>query len=116
MLEEVQQAAQDSAELTRQLLAFARKQATQPQILNLNKIVKNMLSMLRRLIGEDIELVWLPGDDLWNLKIDPSQIDQILANLIVNARNAIDGMGKITIETENIGISEKYSDVRPVEN
>jgi len=113
MLEEVRQAAQDSADLTRQLLAFARKQITQPQILSLNNVVKNMLSMLRRLIGEDIELIWLPGKPLWNLKIDPVQVDQILANLIVNARDAIEGVGKITIETENIVLSDKRSEGYP---
>ena len=68
-------------------------------MLDLNEAVAGMLKMLRRLIGEDIDLAWLPGADLWPVKVDPSQIDQILANLCVNARDAIAGVGKVTIET-----------------
>jgi CheY-like chemotaxis protein len=98
-LESIKSAAQRSANLTRQLLAFARKQTIDPQVLDLNDTVPSMLKMLQRLIGEDIELVWVPGHDLWKVKIDPSQIDQILANLLVNARDAIEGIGKVTIET-----------------
>ena len=67
--------------------------------------------MLRRLIGEDIDLAWMPGPDLWPVKIDPAQIDQILANLFVNARDAIDGVGKITIETDKVVFDEAYCDV-----
>ena len=100
-LQEIQKAAKRSADLTRQLLAFARKQTIAPKVLDLNETVAGMLKMLRRLIGEDIELAWLPGADLWPVKMDPSQIDQILANLCVNARDAIAGVGKITIETDN---------------
>jgi two-component system cell cycle sensor histidine kinase/response regulator CckA len=81
------------------LLAFARKQAINPQVLDLNETVESMLKMLRRLIGEDIELLWKPDKTCWPIKMDPSQIDQILANLCVNARDAIVGVGKITIET-----------------
>ena len=88
--------------LTRQLLAFARKQTIAPKVLDLNEAVEGMLKMLRRLIGEDIDLAWLPGADLWPVEMDPSQIDQILANLCVNARDAIADVGKITIETENV--------------
>ena len=69
-------------------------------MLDLNETVEGMLKMLRRLIGEDIDLTWLPGRNLRPVKIDPSQIDQILANLCVNARDAIAGVGKITIETD----------------
>lgn len=101
-LEEIQKAAERSAKLTRQLLAFARKQIVAPKVLDLNETVESMLNMLRRLIGEDIDLDWLPGENLWAVKTDPSQIDQILANLAVNARDAIKGVGKITIETRNV--------------
>jgi PAS domain S-box-containing protein len=101
-LEEICKAANRSAALTRQLLAFARKQTTSPKVLNLNETVEWMLKMLRRLIGEDIALTWLPGLNLWSVHIDPSQIDQILANLCVNARDAITGVGKLSIETKNI--------------
>jgi PAS domain S-box-containing protein len=105
-LQETHKAAQRSADLTRQLLAFARKQVVIPQVFDLNDKVVGMLKMLRRLIGEDIHLIWVPGADLWPIKMDPSQIDQILANLSVNARDAINGVGKITIETENVTVDE----------
>ena len=107
-LEEIQNAGKRSADLTRQLLAFARKQTVAPKVLDLNKTVEGMLKMLRRLIGEDIDLAWAPGDDLRRIKIDPSQIDQILANLCVNARDAIADIGKITIETVNVVFDEDY--------
>lgn len=100
-LEEIRKAAARSADLTRQLLAFARKQTVAPKVLDLNETVAGMLKMLRRLIGEDIELTWQPGMDLWPIKMDPSQIDQILANLCVNARDAIAGFGRVGITTEN---------------
>ena len=93
-LVEIRKAAQRSADLTRQLLAFARKQTIAPKVLDLNETVAGMLKMLRRLIGEDIDLAWQPGADLWPVKMDPSQIDQILANLCVNARDAIAGVGQ----------------------
>jgi len=107
-LEEMRKAAMRSADLTRQLLAFARKQAIAPKTLDLNDTVSGMLRMLRRLIGEDIDLAWLPGHDLWHVKVDPSQIDQILANLAVNARDAVSGVGKVTIETANATFDEAY--------
>jgi len=98
-LKEIQAAAQRSADLTRQLLTFARKQMISPKVLKLNQAVQQMITMLHRLIGEEIDLVWQPSQDLWSVKMDPSQVDQILANLCVNARDAISGVGKITIET-----------------
>ncbi len=107
-LEEIQKAARRSADLTRQLLTFARKQAVAPKVLDLNQTVEGMLNMLRRLIGENIHLFWMPGNVLWPIKMDPSQIDQILANLCVNARDAIAGVGKITVETENTSLNEEY--------
>ncbi|MCF8105593.1 MAG: transporter substrate-binding domain-containing protein [Desulfohalobiaceae bacterium] len=107
-LQEIQAAADRSVEITRQLLAFARQQTIAPRILDLNQTVEGMLKMLRRLIGEDIDLAWLPGEDLWQVKMDPSQVDQILANLCVNARDAIQSGGKITIETGNVALSEAY--------
>jgi PAS domain S-box-containing protein len=99
-LKEIQKAAKRSADLTKQLLTFARKQIIDPQVIDLNKTVESMLKILRRLIGEDIDLSWLPTGQLWPIKIDPTQIDQILANLCVNARDAIAGVGKLTIETQ----------------
>ena len=109
-LEEVKSAALRSVEIVRQLLAFARKQTIRPVVLNLNKTVPGMLKMLHRLIGEDIDLAWRPGDDLWRVKIDPSQVDQLLANLTVNARDAIEGVGKVTIETGNALFDASYCD------
>ncbi len=108
-LEEILKAAKRSAELTRQLLAFARRQTIAPKVLDLNATVEGMFAMLRRLIGEDINLTWAPKADVWSVKMDPAQIDQILANLCVNARDAISGVGKITIETANITFNQGNS-------
>jgi signal transduction histidine kinase/ActR/RegA family two-component response regulator/CHASE3 domain sensor protein len=107
-LNEIQKAAKRSADITKQLLAFARKQTISPRQLDLNDTVEKMLTMLRRLIGEDIDLVWQPGAHLWPMKMDPTQIDQILANLCVNARDAISGVGKLTIETGKKTFDEAY--------
>ncbi len=107
-LEAIQNAAERSASLTRQLLAFARKETIAPKILNLNSTVEGLISMLQRIIGEDIDLAWLPEEDLPRIKIDPSQVDQILANLCVNARDAINGIGKVTIETGKACFDRDY--------
>lgn len=107
-LTEIHRAAERSAAITRQLLAFARKQTAAPRPLDLNETVEGMLSMLRRLIGEDIELKWLPAGDLGAVNMDPAQIDQILANLCVNARDAIANVGRLTIETANASIDDAY--------
>ncbi len=92
-------AARRSTDITRQLLIFARKQTVTPRILDLNATITDMLKLLRRIIGEEIALSFEPGADVWPVKIDPSQVDQVLANLLVNARDAITGTGKITIQT-----------------
>jgi two-component system, cell cycle sensor histidine kinase and response regulator CckA len=107
-LQEILKAGRRSADLTRQLLAFARKQTVAPKVLDLNETVAGMLRMLQRLIGEDIHLNWWPKTDLWLVKVDPSQIDQILANLCVNSRDAITDVGNITIETGNCTFDEVY--------
>ncbi len=107
-LREIFNAAMRSAEITRHLLAFARKQTIAPKVLDLNETVEGMLKMLRRLIGEDINLAWLPGPGLWPVKLDPSQMDQVLANLCVNARDAVTGVGKITIETGTATVDDAY--------
>ena len=118
-LMEIHKAARRSADLTRQLLAFARKQTITPKVIDLNKTVEGMLKMLHRLIGEDINLNWQPDTNLWPVKVDPSQIDQILANLCVNARDAITNVGKITIRTSNGTFDKDYcaihTDVMPGE-
>lgn len=107
-LREIKKAASRSGDLTQQLLAFARKQTIAPKIINLNNTVAGILKMLRRLIGEDIDLAWIPGHNLWSVNIDASQVDQMLANLVVNARDAISGVGKVTIETANRSFDEAY--------
>ena len=105
---EILAAAKRSTDITRQLLAFARQQTIAPKVLDLNATVDKMLNMLRRLIGEDIDLAWNPGPALWPIRIDPAQVDQIMANLCVNARDAIDGVGKVTIETQNADFDAAY--------
>ena len=107
-IHEIMKAARRSAEITRQLLAFARRQTISPKLTDMNKAISNMLKILQRLIGEDIDLLWLPNETVWPVMIDPAQIDQILANLCVNARDALVGVGKITIETGNVEFDESY--------
>lgn len=106
---EIQKCAQRSADLTRQLLAFARRQVIAPKVLDLNQTIESMLKMLKRLIGEDIDLLWKPAPHLESVLIDPAQIDQTLANLCVNARDAIGHQnGKVTIETGMADFDEEY--------
>ncbi len=112
-LQGVLKAAQRSADLTKQLLGFARKQIIDPRVLDLNHTVETMLNMLRRLIGEDIHLLWKPAGKLQAVKMDPSQLDQILANLCVNAKDAIAGVGKITIETDMKTFDTDYCKKNP---
>lgn len=107
-LNEISREATRSANLTRQLLAFARKQPLAPRILNINDAINDLTKLLRRLIGRNIELVLTPGAGLWNVRLDPSQIDQILTNLCVNSRDAITGTGRITIETANCTLDRNY--------
>jgi PAS domain S-box-containing protein len=116
-LEEAQKAADRAAALTRQLLAFARRQAIEPRIINLNGLIGEMDKLLRRLIGEDIELVTLPTPDLGMIKADPGQIEQVIVNLAINARDAMPGGGKLTIETRNVALdrssAQQHIDVTP---
>lgn len=105
---EIEKAAARSRDITRQLLAFSRKQIISPRILDLNRQIEGTLNTLFRLIGENIELRFFPGKDLAKIRFDPSQIDQILVNLAVNARDAMPAGGKLTIETANIHIDEEY--------
>ncbi len=107
-LGEIRAAAQRSAELTQQLLAFARRQTIAPKIMDLNASVTSTLQMLRLVLGENIELAWLPGPETYPVKIDPSQFDQLVMNLCVNSRDAIDGVGRISIETERMGLDDAF--------
>ncbi len=106
-LQEIRAAAQRSAETTAQLLAFARQQVVAPRALDLNEAVAQVYKMLSRLIGEDIELRWHPVADLWPVKIDPTQFDQILTNLCLNARDAIAGGGRIEVELANCVLQQE---------
>ena len=105
-LREVQGASRRAADLIRQLLAFARKQTVMPRTIDLNQTIENMLKMLRRLIGDDVRLTWTPARELWPVRMDPVQVDQILANLCVNARDAMGGTGEVLIETRNASVDE----------
>jgi PAS domain S-box-containing protein len=112
-LQQIMDTAHRSANLIRQLLTFARKQDVVPQVVDLNETVSRALKMLRRLIGEDIQLIWKPGPDLWPVKIDPAQVDQVLANLAANARDAIAGVGSLTVTTSNMLLDESAHPTHP---
>ncbi|MGD9549198.1 MAG: PAS domain S-box protein [Candidatus Krumholzibacteriia bacterium] len=105
-LESIRSAAERSAQLTGHLLAFSRKQILAPGVLDLNEAVASQKKLLDRLIGENVEITFLPGENLWPVRIDPSQLDQVLANLAVNARDAIAGVGRVLIRTANLGLEE----------
>ena len=107
-LQEIQQATKRAADLTNQLLAFSRHQVIEPKVIDLNGLVMNLDNMLRRLIGEDIELVTLPAANLESVKADPGQIEQVLMNLAVNAQDAMGEGGKLTIETANVTLDAGY--------
>ena len=108
-VEEIQQAGKRASSLTSQLLAFSRRQVLQPSVIDLNRVVSNTTKMLRRLIGEDIHLATTLSPDLGRVKIDPGQIEQVIMNLAVNARDAMPEGGKLTIETSNTLFDEAYS-------
>jgi PAS domain S-box-containing protein len=108
-LKVVLQNAERAAGLTRQLLAFARRQVIEPRLLNLNELILNMDKMLRRLIGEDIELATAVAPDLGRVRADPGQVEQVLLNLAINARDAMPRGGKLTIETANVELDETYT-------
>lgn len=116
-MEEIRKAAERAASLTRQLLAFSRKQIFAPKVLNLNNLIMNLDKMLRRLLSEDIKLVTIPGENLGEVMADPGQIEQVIINLAVNARDAMPRGGVITIETQNVFLdadyAQKYVEVHP---
>lgn len=108
-LQQVVEAAERAATLTRQLLAFSRRQIIDPKVFNVNDLVRNMEKMLHRLIGEDIEMTAFLAPDLGQAKLDPGQMEQVLMNLVVNARDAMPVGGKLTIETANVILDEEYA-------
>ena len=107
--QEISNATQRATSLTRQLLAFSRKQMLAPKVLDLNEMVAENLKMLTRMIGEDIDLVMVPGPGLGAVRADPGQIDQVIMNLAVNARDAMPQGGKLTIETANVALDESFA-------
>ncbi len=111
--QEIANAANRATALTRQLLAFSRKQMLAPKILDLNGVVKENLKLLDRLIGEDIDMVMVPGADLGAVKADPGQVEQVIMNLAVNARDAMPHGGKLTLETSNVTLDETYARFHP---
>ncbi len=118
-LEEVKTAGERASNLTRQLLAFSRRQAIQPRVIDLGELADNLTKLLRRLIGENIELAVLAAPHLWPVKADPGQVEQVLVNLAVNARDAMPEGGKLTIEIANTALDQEYAqahaDVSPGE-
>ena len=112
-LENIETAATQAAHLTRQLLAFSRQQIVEPKVIDVNELISDARRMLSRLINEDIELMTLPRPGLWRVCVDPMQLMQVLVNLVVNARDAMPQGGKLTIETDNVALTEDYIDRHP---
>ena len=108
-VERISEAANRAAALTRQMLAFSRQQVLQPRIINLNAIVADMEKMLRRLIGEDVHMVTQTAANLRSVKVDPTQVEQIIMNLVVNSRDAMPRGGELTIETANVEVDQEYA-------
>jgi signal transduction histidine kinase len=116
-MEEIRRATDRAADLIRHLLAFSRRQVMEMRVLDLNTILRDLEKMLHRVIGEDIELITFLADDLGRVKTDPGQIEQVIMNLAVNAKDAMPDGGKLTIETANLeldeGYARKHADVTP---
>jgi len=113
---QIRSAADRAAGITRQLLAFSRKSILSPRVIDLNDVMMNIDTMLRRLIGEDIEILTVPGRDLGTVKADPGEVEQVIMNLVVNARDAMPSGGKLTLETDNAELDEAYArDHRPLQ-
>ncbi|HJW72547.1 MAG TPA: ATP-binding protein [Geothrix sp.] len=105
-LDEILQAARHSADLTQQLLAFAHRRPLNPQVVDLNQTIEGLLDILQRLVGNRIGLVWIPGQELAPVRVDPTQLNQVITNLVINARDAIQGPGRILLETRKVRLTE----------
>jgi len=112
-IEQIRKAALHSADLNRQLLGFARRQTIQPVVADLNQLVESTQKMLRRLIGEQHGVIWKPATALGRVCVDPSQLDQVLTNLVLNARDALGASGSITLETANVTVDEAFQQLHP---
>jgi PAS domain S-box-containing protein len=113
LVKEIGKAGERAAGLTRQLLAFSRQQVLEPRVLDLNEVVRGVTKMLQRLIGEDLDVKTVLAHDLGNVKVDPGQVEQVLTNLAVNARDAMPQQGQLTIETGNAELDESYAQTHP---
>ncbi|MFA6240202.1 MAG: response regulator [Candidatus Hydrogenedentales bacterium] len=109
-MEQIRSAGERATALTRQLLAFSRKQVLQPEVLDLNQLLAGVKKLLGRLIGEDIELAFFPDDAIVRVKVDPGQMEQVIINLAVNARDAMPRGGRLTIETKRVELDESYTE------
>src|SRR6201998_4971758 len=112
-VERIEDASERASTLVRQLLAFSRRQVLQPKLLDLNSIVLGLDKLLRRLVDEDIQMVTIPGKNLGTIKADPAQIEQVIMNLVVNARDAMPKGGRLTVETGEIEIDDEYCSRNP---
>ena len=112
-VEQIEQAARRATGLTHQLLAFARREVIHPEVINLNESVEDTEQLLQRSLGEHIELSYALQDNLWSVLADPGQMEQILINLAVNARDAMPSGGQLLIETDNVDVDENYASSRP---
>jgi len=110
---EILRAGEHASALTEKLLAFARSEVIEPRVVNLNKAIEESIQMLQRLVGEDVDVKFFPEKKIWNVKLDPTQVEHVLANLATNARDAIPGTGTITVETANVVLSEDYCKAYP---
>jgi two-component system cell cycle sensor histidine kinase/response regulator CckA len=110
-IEEIRRAGERAAELTQQLLAFGRQQVLEPRVVDLNEVVLHVERMIRRILGEDIELIAIPANSLWKVKVDPGQLEQVILNLVINARDAMPNGGRLTIETGNMLFDDDYAQV-----
>jgi PAS domain S-box-containing protein len=108
-VQRIQETSDRAAKLTKQLLSFSRREVIEPRLLNLSQVVRDLSRMLQRIIGEDITMKTTLAGDLWPLKVDPTQLDQVLMNLVVNARDAMPEGGTLTIETSNVSLDDTYA-------